>query len=497
MKLRTKITLASAGLLLLLSQAFSIWNLSRTQEQIIENIRSYEYDRLSSDVWRFNKTFVATKYHDIRGAKYAARETFCHGYSENAVLYYDNEELYNLSPYLFDMAGLSAHSEDPAQDIPLSGSAEPDITDPQQNIFLEEVGGRKLLILFQDLSVDGDHSPNSLGTLRILHYRDITPVYQSGRQLLFQGLAVALLISVLLALLLICILRKILAPFYLLRDAANVIADGDYKKRIEHPGTDEVGEVSRSFNQMAERIEEHIRTLAEMNETQRQLIGSLAHELKTPMTGIQGYAELLQRVQLPPSKQADALHYIEEECIRLSRLSAKMLLLTDLSREDTVEKKPCLVSALFSQAGEVTHYRLKEKSIRLQTDLEQDFYIEGDADLLLSFLTNLIDNACKACPPGSCIRLTGTASGIFVEDEGIGIPPEELSRITEPFYMVNKSRSRRQGGAGLGLSLCFQIARLHGGHLEIRSTPGKGTCIGMRYGKLQDTANSTGAACKP
>ena len=481
MKLKTKITLTSVCLLLLLSQAFSIWNLSRTQEQIIENIRSYEYDRLSSDVWRFNKALAAMEFHDIRSAKYAARTTFSSGYSENAVLYYDNEELYNLSPYLFDMTELADSPNEPAQDMPLSDSGEPVVTAPQQNVFLEEAGSRRLLILFQDLDVsDTDYSPNSLGTLRLLHYRDITSVYQSGRLLFFQGMIVALLLSVLLAVLLTCVLRRILAPFYLLRDAANRIAEGDYEKRVERPGTDEVGEVSQSFNQMAERIEEHIRALAEMNETQRQLIGSLAHELKTPMTGIQGYAELLQRVSLPPVKQADALHYIEEECIRLSRLSAKMLLLTDLSREETIEKKPCPVSALFSKAKEVTHYRLKEKDIRLQTDLEQDFSIQGDADLLLSFLTNLIDNACKASPPGSSIRLIGTVSGIFVQDEGIGIPQDEIARITEPFYMVNKSRSRKQGGAGLGLSLCHQIARLHGGCLEIKSSPEEGTRIGMQ-----------------
>lgn len=477
MKLRTKITLASVSLLLFLSQAFSIWNLAKTQEQIIENIRAYEEDRLTSEVFRFYKELVQKEYRDVRSAKYAALATFTPGYSENAVLYYDNEELYNLSPYQFDMSELS---DDLKKDTLSSGFETVTIEAPQQDIFLEEINGRHLMILFRDVEIyDKEGSINSLGTLRILHYRDITSVYESKRLLFFQGIALALLLSVFLALLLTYILRRILAPFYLLRDAANVIAEGDYEKRVEHPGTDEVGEVSRSFNQMAERIEEHIRNLAEMNETQRQLIGSLAHELKTPMTGIQGYAELLQRVQLPPLKQADALHYIEEECIRLSRLSAKMLLLTDLSREDTIEKKPCSVAALFSQAKEVTHYRLKEKDLRLQINLKQDFHVEGDADLLQSFITNLIDNACKASPPGSRIRLIGTASGIFVKDEGIGIPQDEITRITEPFYMVNKSRSRKQGGAGLGLSLCLQIARLHGGRLEIRSTPEKGTCIGM------------------
>ena len=477
MKLRTKITLASVSLLLCLSQAFSIWNLSKTQEQIIENIRTYEYDRLTSDVFDYGKALVQKEYHDIRGAKYTARLTFTSGYSDHAVLYYEDEELCNLSPYKFDMSELSGGPEKEA--LP-SDSESLTAGPPQQDIFQEEINGRHLLILFQDQEIYSSDDPiSSLGTLRILHYRDITAVYQSKRLLFFQGLAAALLLSVLLAALLTYILRRILAPFYVLRDAANVIAEGDYEKRVEHPGTDEVGEVSRSFNQMAERIEEHIRTLAEMNETQRQLIGSLAHELKTPMTGIQGYAELLQRVQLPPLKQADALHYIEEECVRLSRLSTKMLLLTDLSREVTIEKKPCSLAALFAQAKEVTHFRLREKDLRLHTDLKQDFHIDGDPDLLLSFLTNLIDNACKASPPGSLIRLTGTASGIFVKDEGIGIPQDEISRITEPFYMVNKSRSRKQGSAGLGLSLCLQIARLHGGSLEIQSTPEKGTCIGM------------------
>ena len=91
MKLRTKITLASVSLLLCLSQAFSIWNLSKTQEQIIENIRTYEYDRLTSDVFDYGKALVQKEYHDIRGAKYAARLTYTSGYSDHAVLSYDDE----------------------------------------------------------------------------------------------------------------------------------------------------------------------------------------------------------------------------------------------------------------------------------------------------------------------------------------------------------------------------------------------------------------------
>ena len=287
------------------------------------------------------------------------------------------------------------------------------------------------------------------------------------------------LLPVLAALLMLTI-RRILIPFYQLRDAANVIADGDYQRRVDRPGTDEIGQVSQSFNRMADRVEEHIHTLAEMNEKQRQLLGSLAHELKTPMTGIQGYAELLQRVELPTGKQSDCLHYIEEECKRLSRLSAKMLQLTELSDETVIEKTWQAVEGLFEQVRQITRFRLQEKKLRLEMDLEEGLRMECDRDLLLSFLTNLIDNACKASPDGAVIRLIGTGEGLFVRDEGCGIPEEEIRRVTEPFYMIDKSRSRKQGGAGLGLALCSQIARLHGGILDIQSVPGEGSRIGMR-----------------
>ncbi|MCI9440148.1 MAG: HAMP domain-containing histidine kinase [Ruminococcus sp.] len=487
MKLKTKISAVSVGMLLLLSLTFSIWNLSKTQQQIIDNILRYETDRLSEDIWNFNQALKNTDYQSVQGEQYAGLSIFnsisskrdfrLPYYNTNAVLYYNGQDIYNATPYEFDITDEAIQTRQyPAHTDPGSGKK-------YISTFLEEINGRHLLILLTGTS-DLDFSNNShqygrYGAFQILHYRDVSFVYESKWELLFQSLAMSLFLSLLLAAVLLIILKKILVPFYHLRDAANVIAEGNYGKRVESPGTDEVGELSRCFNQMADRVEGHIHTLAKMNEKQRQLIGSLAHELKTPMTGIQGYAELLQRVKLSPERQADALHYIEEECMRLSRLSGKMLQLTELSGEETIEKKSCSIASLFSQAKEITRFRLKEKQMWLEIELEEDLEIECDEDLLLSFITNLIDNACKASPAGSCIRLVGNASGIFVEDSGTGIPEEEIRHITEPFYMVDKSRSRKEGGAGLGLALCQQIARLHGGRLEIRSMPGEGSCIGI------------------
>lgn len=347
MKLKTKISAVSVGMLLFLCLAFSLWNLSKTQRQMIDNIVRYETDRLSGDIWNFDRNLREKSYQSAQGSLYAAqsafhsvsykRDFYTQNYDTNAILYYRGQELYNNTPYIFDI------TEDAIRTRQYDMYADPEANPNRASIFIEEINGRRLLILFEDTqshTAPAFRESEGYGTFQILHYRDITSIYESIRKLLFQSIAMSLFLCAFLAAALLLILRRIFIPFDSLRDAANIIAEGGYEKRVENPGNDEIGEVSRCFNQMADRVEEHIRALAEMNEKQRQLMGSLAHELKTPMTGIQGYAELLQRVKLSPEKQADALRYIEEECMRLSRLSGKMLQLTELSGENAIEKSP-------------------------------------------------------------------------------------------------------------------------------------------------------------
>lgn len=462
MKLVTKISIAAVSLLLVFSQFFSLWALPNSHRQILSNIVEDEWDRLLQDTNDLSSAVSEKKLElDSDKASYA-RILLLSRFSENAVLYYQGEELANSSPYEFF----------PEKGSPLSSwysrILRSDIRPDQ--IFLERAGEKYLLILYLDF-----------GPFRLLHYRDISSVYQETGRLLFQGIAVALFLATLFVFLLILVIRRILKPFYCLRDTANVIADGVYTARVPHPGKDEVGEVAAAFNRMAGRVEEHVRELADHNEKQRQLIGSLAHELKTPMTAIQGYAELLRRVELSPARFDHALGYMEEECKRLSRLSVKMLELARLSGETSVEKVPLKISSLFAHVRDTVHCKLAQKHLRLEIRTQEGLEISGDWDLLVIFLDNLLDNAAKASQEGGRIYLTGSREGLFVQDEGRGIPREELSRITEPFYMADKSRSRKEGGAGLGLSLCSQIARLHGAELEIQSRKGQGTRIGLRW----------------
>lgn len=468
MRLSTKITAAAVGWLLLLSQAFSVGNLLEMQRNMIANIMEYEWLDMDQNAAKFSRELrriagrnsIDREFQNIYG-----KMIFQSGYSENGVLYYDGKELLNSTPYEFQIEN--------GTPVSFRYCINELLEAVREKTFLEKINGKYLLILYEDIVYEG------IEGFRILYYRDITSVYQQCRSFFVQGIVSSLLLAVLLTFLLSWIIQKILTPFYKLQDAANMIAGGVYTKRVEYPGRDEIGAVSRSFNLMADKVEEHVERLMELNEKQQQLLGALAHELKTPMTGIQGYAQLLQKVELPPERQAAALAYMEEECKRLSRLSVKMLQLTELSGEKHIEKKTLEVSRLFQKVEKITRFRLKEKEIQLETRCEENLTAEGDLDLLVSFLVNLIDNACKASEADGTILLMGSREGLFVQDEGRGIPKEELSKIAEPFYMVDKSRSRKEGGAGLGLALCAQIARVHGGRLEIVSEEGKGSRIGL------------------
>lgn len=465
MKLSVKISAAAAGLLLLLSQLFSAWNLWETGGQIIENTVSLEWEKLVQDGKEFEKEWTEKraylKNENLR--KLWAVEVFRSICKERGVLYYQGEELFNATPYEFDVKGRVSSFGKRFDSVTGNSSS------TQSSLFLERMGEKYLLI---------GYWKSSNTDFCILRYRDVSDIYADSRALFLHGMWAALALVLVLTGSIMLILQKILKPFYRLRDAANVIADGNYEERVVCMSKDEVGEVAESFNRMADRVQEHVYALSEANEKQRQLLGALSHELKTPMTAIQGYAELLQKVELLPARRVNALAYIEEECKRLSRLSVKMLQIVELSDEEQIEKRTILLAELFEKAEKMTRYRLQAKHLSLKTEMKVS-EIEGDEDLLLSFITNLIDNAVKASREGSVIWLTAAQEGIFVRDEGCGIPGEEIRRVAEPFYMVDKSRSRKEGGAGLGLTLCSQIARLHGGTLTIKSTPGKGSIIGF------------------
>lgn len=242
---------------------------------------------------------------------------------------------------------------------------------------------------------------------------------------------------------------------------------------------DEFGQLSRDFDAMADKLQENIARLESDIERQEGFMGAFAHELKTPMTSIIGFSDLLRQGSLDENTRMMAAEYIYSEGRRLERLSFKLLELILLKKDSLVMKRVRL-NTFLAEVEKALSPALKDRGIRLVCRGEQK-WAGFEPDLVKSMLYNLIDNAAKAMDTGGIIAVKGDAipggCQFQVADNGRGMAEAELTRITEAFYRVDKARSRSQGGAGLGLALCKQIVELHHGGIHFDSQPGKGTRV--------------------
>jgi len=271
------------------------------------------------------------------------------------------------------------------------------------------------------------------------------------------------------------------------------ISGGDLTKRSRIMANDEFGQLSRDFDAMADHLQENISRLESDMQRQESFMGAFAHELKTPMTSIIGFADLLRQGNLDENTRMMAADYIYSEGHRLERLSFKLLDLLLLKKDEVTMKRVWLASYL-SEVERALTPNMKNKGIRLVCKADQR-RVELEPDLVKSLLYNLVDNASKAMDNGGIIAVRATAipggCQFQVVDNGRGMEQAELAKITEAFYRVDKARSRSQGGAGLGLALCKQIVRLHSGSISFASEPGKGTRVTVTlYGKAGDQDES-------
>jgi two-component system phosphate regulon sensor histidine kinase PhoR len=265
----------------------------------------------------------------------------------------------------------------------------------------------------------------------------------------------------------------------------------------ETPGAkDRVWESGRSFSVHGARLTDargrHSGAVIVLNDTtrirrleniRRDFVANVSHELKTPVTSIQGFVEAL--VEGGTQDPAEVRKYLDIVARHASRLNAIIEDLLTLSRlEETGERralsftadalKPVLVEAIHLSA-----VKADEKRIRIDLACPEDLEARMNPPLLEQAVMNLIDNAVKYSPRGSRVRVETSRHEaevvIAVRDEGCGIAPEHLPRIFERFYVVDKSRSRKLGGTGLGLAIVKHITQVHGGRVDVESTPGQGS----------------------
>lgn len=265
-------------------------------------------------------------------------------------------------------------------------------------------------------------------------------------------------------------------PIRLLTRATKRMAYGDYDYRARQISNDELGQLTNDFNKMAIVLEENITKLEEEIRSREDFVAAFAHELKTPLTAIIGYADMLRSRKLNEEKSFMSASYIYSEGKRLEAMSFHLLDII-VTKRHQMEFQMISAETLFYNLYDIY---VVNKNVKIHFTYDRGM-ARAEPNLIKSVLINLLDNACKASEQGSPIQLRGTLTKggyrFAVRDHGVGIPKEEQHKITEAFYMVDKSRSRSTNGAGLGLALCAEILALHDSRLEIESEPEKGTTI--------------------
>lgn len=317
----------------------------------------------------------------------------------------------------------------------------------------------------------------------IINEYDITNIYEQRNNNYIMYRNVILAFSVIIAIVLYLFSNMITKPIADVTQMAEKIAEGDYSQRIQTNWkamkSYEAEKLGETLNLLAQNTEDYIETLQDENRKKEEFMGNFAHELKTPMTSIIGYADLLRTYDLEPEKRRKYADFIYKEGKRLEQLSLNLLQLFVTDKTD-FEQKELQTSLLEKEIKERVCFLAEKYQLEITVAFEKSA-IYTEQVLLMSALLNLIDNACKASKAGQKVTVTGALNSEYYEfriaDQGCGISKDEIAKLLEPFYMVDKSRAREQGGAGLGLTLCNKIAVLHGGSLQIESELGKGTTV--------------------
>lgn len=459
MKLFWKLFFGMVGTVIITFTVFGFWllnsafqtELNREMERSIDENRMYQYAFLTSikalpEKYILRDRVVA----EIAGAMKVSMK------SENSVIrIYDNDKkvIYQEDEHLSGFIDTDMKSENGAYQI----------TKREGDYYLET--------LFR---VDNDDYFYYLEITREINY-----IYEDRERLYEQYKIVLIVTCGAAGILSLVISSKLTKPIHALSKVTRKFAEGDYGIRAVIGSDDEVGRLIGDFNTMAEHLESNMEELKDSARRQEDFTAAFAHELKTPLTSIIGYSGMLRSMELSEEERREAANYIYVQGKRMERLAYKMLdlIITEKQSHDFTDVDVLEIEELIEK---MVNSFPDKKSIRFTMQLEPG-KIYGDRDLLLSLFVNLLDNALKATENSGNIWITGKALTegyeIVIGDNGRGIPMKDLQKVTEAFYMVDKSRSRKRGGAGLGMALCKKIVEIHQAKWNIESEEGKGTAI--------------------
>lgn len=302
--------------------------------------------------------------------------------------------------------------------------------------------------------------------LMLLLSTDVSPVYALRERLVSFCLILCACAALIASLLALFLSGMLIRPLSALLHAADRMRDGDFAFPLPEPKNDEVGRVILAFSAMKQAVFERETQLKSESEGRQELIDSLAHEMRTPLTAILSGARLLQTASLTSNERDRLLETVIGEAKRLTNMDETLLLITQLSH----------------RAPEFSEFSMRAMAQEAASAFEgveivgEDCIYRGERELMIVLLRNLLVNAVRAGGEKP-VRVRISKKCLSVEDNGCGMTQAEIKRAFEPFYKADRARTRRNGGAGLGLSLCKKIAEMHGTGIEILSEKERGTTV--------------------
>ncbi|MCC8023463.1 MAG: HAMP domain-containing histidine kinase, partial [Clostridiales bacterium] len=267
---------------------------------------------------------------------------------------------------------------------------------------------------------------------------------------------------------------RMLRPLHQMSKAVKQFSEGDFSYRVQVQGNDELSDLAQGFNEMA-------LALATLEGSRRSFVANVSHELKTPMTTISGFIDGILDGTIPQEKQSYYLGIVSDEVKRLSRLVVAMLNMSKIETGDfQVKKREYDISEQIFRVLLTFEQKINEKNLEIVgMDQLSSVMVNADADIIYQVIYNLVDNAVKFTNVDGYISLSAvqeeTRVVVRIKNSGAGIAPEELPKIFERFYKVDRSRSLDVKGSGLGLYLVKNMIELHGGQITVFSTENEST----------------------
>lgn len=319
----------------------------------------------------------------------------------------------------------------------------------------------------------------------ILYIKDNMQTVQALSREMFHHIMEALLVGLVISIIISFVLsRTLLRPIRGMTKAAEEMAQGDFSRTIEVQAEDEIGVLARTFNNMAAQLDETLEEIKRSESLRREFVANASHELRTPITSIRSYAEtLVDSPDMPKDMEEDFLKVIMNESDRMTKIVQDLLELSrlDAGKENFVFEKFNVVDAVENVEAAIA-LEAKRRGHVVTVSAEEGLpCVVGDKAKIEQVFLNIMTNAVKYTPDGGEIHATITGTdgmvSVAVHDTGIGIPQEDMARVFDRFYRVDKARARESGGTGLGLSIAKEIVEKHKGSITMTSVPGEGTTV--------------------